>query len=194
MKESHHQTKKPSKSSPRFFTLLKPVVYFAIFAGAIFGLYRLSDSLNIADWFSSDKNRIASETEGRTPAAQSAPRSEIPAGQSETTEPQPVVHPVDQKTQIEILNGCGVSGVAMKATEYLRREEIDVVYMGNYTSFDVQNSQVLDRAGNLKNAQKIARILGIPESQVKAVINKNKQLDASVILGKDYQKLKPYQK
>ena len=51
---------------------------------------------------------------------------------------------------------------------------------------------VIDRIGNKDTALKIASLMGISQQQVKTDVDKNKQLDASVILGKDYQNLKPF--
>ena len=42
--------------------------------------------------------------------------------------------------QLEVLNGCGVNGVAEKFTDYLRADNFDVVNIGNYRSFDIDHS------------------------------------------------------
>ncbi len=39
--------------------------------------------------------------------------------------------------QLEVLNGCGTSGIADKFTDYLRKQNFDVVQIGNYISFDI---------------------------------------------------------
>ena len=94
--------------------------------------------------------------------------------------------------QVEVLNGCGISGVADKITDYLRKQNFDVVQMGNYISFDVERSMVIDRAGNMENALKIAESLGIDKKRVVQQVNGNYFLDASVVIGKDFNSLKPY--
>lgn len=93
--------------------------------------------------------------------------------------------------QVEVLNGCGISGVAQKITNYLRRKKFDVVQMGNYISFDVENTIVIDRTGNIQNAYDVAETLGVDKQNVIQQINKNYFLDVSVIIGKDYNKLIP---
>jgi hypothetical protein len=96
--------------------------------------------------------------------------------------------------QVEVLNGCGVSGVADKLTDYLRANNFDVVSIGNYRSFDIENSIIIDRTGKLSNADLIAESLGLNETNIIQQINKEYLLDVSIILGKDYLKLIPLKK
>ena len=91
--------------------------------------------------------------------------------------------------QVEVLNGCGKSGVAEKFTSYLRNRNFDVVQMGNYISFDIDKSLVIDRAGNRANAEKVAAALGIDLKNVIMQKNEDSFLDVSVVIGKDYKKL-----
>lgn len=91
--------------------------------------------------------------------------------------------------QVEVLNGCGVTGVAEKFTDYLRKEKFDVVQMGNYISFDIDKSLVIDRTGNMANAEKVAAALGIDKKNVIMQKNDDSFLDVSVVIGKDYKKL-----
>lgn len=91
-----------------------------------------------------------------------------------------------------MLNGCGVSGVADTLTEYLRNHNFDVVQIGNYISYDVEKSIVVDRTGNMINAFKVADTLGIDHKNVIQQMNNNYFLDVSLIIGKDFNNLKPY--
>jgi len=93
--------------------------------------------------------------------------------------------------QVEVLNGCGVTGIADRFTDYLRRNDIDVVNKSNYNSFDIDETLVIDRIGNIANARKIAVSLGIRPTKVISQLNKDYFLDVTVIIGKDYHKLKP---
>lgn len=92
--------------------------------------------------------------------------------------------------QVEVLNGCGTSGIAEKFTDYLRKEKFDVVQTGNYISFDIDKSLVIDRIGNRANAEKVAAALGIDNKNVIMQKNDDSFLDVSVVIGKDYKKLK----
>ena len=93
--------------------------------------------------------------------------------------------------QVEVLNGCGISGVAEKFTDYLRSNNFDVVQTGNYISFDVDKSMVIDRTGNRENAIKVADVLGIDHKNIIQQINNDYILDVSLIIGKDFKQLKP---
>jgi hypothetical protein len=94
--------------------------------------------------------------------------------------------------QIEVLNGCGIGGVADKFTAYLREQNFDVVQVGNFKSFDIDNTLVVDRTGNKNNAFKVAEKLGIDSKNVVQQINNDYFLDVTLIVGKDFNKLKPY--
>jgi hypothetical protein len=94
--------------------------------------------------------------------------------------------------QLEVLNGCGISGAAEKFTNYLRQNNFDVVQVGNYYSFDIDNTIVIDRTGNKGNAIKVADALGIDSKNVIQQINNDYFLDVSLIIGKDFNRLKPY--
>lgn len=186
----------PSGRTPRikpsFFSHIKPFIYFLSFVLLIFLLYQVTNSFNITSFLSSGKPDQEKTVQGE-PAAKSG--SETVSSESNLNSPaetQPMLTPVPQKTQVEVLNGCGVSGIAKNTTDYLRKSDVDVVYMGNYREYSVINSKVIDRSGNRENALKVAFLLGIDEKYVQMEIDKNKQLDVSVILGKDYKKLKPF--
>lgn len=99
--------------------------------------------------------------------------------------------PTGSTLQIDVQNGSGVNGIAEKFTEYLRSKGFDVVEMGNFSSSDVKTSMVIDRAGNMRNAKRVASAMGIEEKFVIQQINKNYFLDATVVLGKDYADLIP---
>ena len=94
--------------------------------------------------------------------------------------------------QVEVRNGCGASGVAAATTQHLRDYGFDVVEVGDYRSFDQEQSVVVDRVGNLEAARRVAAALGIAEAQVQQEIRPDYYLDASVIIGKDYGSLRPF--
>ncbi len=96
--------------------------------------------------------------------------------------------------QVEVLNGCGASGVADKLTDFLRMNKIDVVNLGNYRSFDIENSIIISRNNKIKNAEKLAALVGLDQSSIVQQTNKDYLLDVTFILGKDYRKLIPLNK
>jgi hypothetical protein len=93
--------------------------------------------------------------------------------------------------QLDILNGCGVSGVAQKFTDYLRRRNFDVVQSSNYKNFDVKNTLVIDRIGDKESARKVARALGVKDEFVDTWLNMDYLVHVSIIIGHDYNDLKP---
>jgi hypothetical protein len=98
--------------------------------------------------------------------------------------------------QLDVLNGCGVTGVADRFTDYLRARDFDVVEIGNYKvngniNYNIDETFVIDRIGNKANAIKVAEILGIEKVKVIQQLNDDYFLDVSLVIGKDYYKLKP---
>ncbi|MFN0158933.1 MAG: LytR C-terminal domain-containing protein [Bacteroidota bacterium] len=92
--------------------------------------------------------------------------------------------------QLDVLNGCGISRAASSVTGYLRARGYDVVEMRNYKSFDVDESLVIDRTGDLETARKVAYALGVSERNIVQQINQDYYVDVSVVIGKDYNSLK----
>ncbi|HTX19824.1 MAG TPA: LytR C-terminal domain-containing protein [Bacteroidota bacterium] len=92
--------------------------------------------------------------------------------------------------QVDVLNGCGASGVGQKLTNLLRASGYDVVEMGNYKTFDVRQTLVVDRSGNIDIARKLASDLGIDARNVVQEISPGYFVTASVVLGKDFKNLR----
>ncbi len=95
--------------------------------------------------------------------------------------------------QVEVRNGAGIDDLAAETTHYLRNRGFDVVDVGNYGSFEQKQSVVIDRVGDPEAAQTVAEALGLPSDQVRQDIRRQYYLDASVIIGKDYKQLRPFQ-
>jgi LytR cell envelope-related transcriptional attenuator len=98
------------------------------------------------------------------------------------------------RIQVEVLNGCGVSGVAEKLTDYLRTNNIDVVNLGNYRSFEIENSIIIGRNEKIQNAEIVASIVGLDNQNIIQQINPDYLLDVTFVLGKDYRNLIPLKK
>jgi hypothetical protein len=95
--------------------------------------------------------------------------------------------------QVNLLNGCGDQGVARRTMNYLRSAGFDVVEIDNYSRFSVQRSFVIDRVGDSVSAMKTAKVLGIDDSLRVVRIDSTLYVRCSVVIGKDYRSLKPYQ-
>ncbi len=92
--------------------------------------------------------------------------------------------------QVQVLNGCGASGVARKFTTYLREKGFDVVDTGNYENFTQKQTLVLDRSGNIELADRVAKSLNIENSIQQ--IAKELYLHVTVVIGSDYKKILSY--
>lgn len=97
---------------------------------------------------------------------------------------------ISKVIQVEVLNGCGVSGVADKFTSILRKAGFDVVDLGNFDTFNVEHTMVIDHSGNLENAKRVAHALGINPEHVIQEVSPDYYLDATVVIGSDYGNLK----
>ncbi|MBN2416778.1 LytR C-terminal domain-containing protein [bacterium] len=104
---------------------------------------------------------------------------------------EPVREPVPQTIQIEVLNGCGVSGIAATFTDYLRDSGFDVVKTDNYMEngrlrFNVLQTMVIDRRGRMERARQIAAALRLDESRILSEPSDAYLIDATVVLGEDF--------
>jgi hypothetical protein len=80
--------------------------------------------------------------------------------------------------------------VAREATAALRDLGLDVVYYGNSETFSDDPSVVVDRAGRLEDARKVADALGIRE--VRSEPDSNLYVELTVRLGPEWpQNLEP---
>ena len=71
--------------------------------------------------------------------------------------------PTGSTLQIDIQNGTGIQGLGNKFMEFLRANGFDVVQNENFSSSDEKNCFVIDRAENMRNAKRVAQVLGISE-------------------------------
>lgn len=91
--------------------------------------------------------------------------------------------------QLEVLNGCGVPGLADRFTSVLRKNGFDVVETGNFKNFDMTQTVVIARTTNTQNARRIAEALGINPKNIFVEASQDYYLDATVVIGSDYKSL-----
>lgn len=96
---------------------------------------------------------------------------------------------ISEIIQIEVLNGCGVPGIANAYTGLLRKNGFDVVETGNFETFDLQETIIISRSGVMDNAYRVANALGVSSENVIRESSSDFYLDVSVIIGKDFEKL-----
>ncbi len=92
--------------------------------------------------------------------------------------------------QLEVLNGCGVAGAAGEITAALRDNGFDVVETGNFEHYNMKKTTIIARTFNTENAKRVADALGIDYSQIIIEASENYYLDATVVIGADYESLK----
>jgi hypothetical protein len=95
--------------------------------------------------------------------------------------------------EIEVLDGIGNMRIAQSVTNMLRSQGYDVMEMKKYNDGMIDRSYVIDRSGDLEAARKLAATLGIGPDKVFQKIDRNLYLDVTVVVGKDYSRLKVFQ-
>lgn len=91
--------------------------------------------------------------------------------------------------QIEVLNGCGVPGLADRFTTKLREYGFDVVETGNFENFDMRKTVVIARNKERQNALRVARALGLKEENVLIEESRDFYLDATLVIGANYENI-----
>jgi len=95
---------------------------------------------------------------------------------------------------IEVLNGCGVPGIAQKFTNYLRAEGFDVIYTGNADRMDYPGTVLIERVDSRDKSGEVNRTLQLSPQAVIQKLDLSLQVDLTLILGRDYSQLPVYQK
>lgn len=110
-----------------------------------------------------------------------------PRIQNQRAEEQPQL--IGDIIQLEVLNGCGVSGLANQFTSALRKNGFDVVETGNFDNFDMQETIIISRTYNTDNARRVADALGIDSQNILVEASDDFYLDATIVIGSDYNSL-----
>ena len=95
----------------------------------------------------------------------------------------------NNKIQLNVLNASGEKGIASKARNYLRDLGFDVVEIGNVDTM-IDSTIVLDRVGDRISSYKLTKAVGIDESRILTAIDSSLYLRATLVLGKDFSKLR----
>jgi hypothetical protein len=91
--------------------------------------------------------------------------------------------------QMEVLNGVGIPGLANQFTGTLRNFGFDVVETGNFDHFEVPNTLVISRNGQIENARRVARAIGVQDQFILREESPEYYLDVTLIIGSDFEKL-----
>jgi hypothetical protein len=93
--------------------------------------------------------------------------------------------------KVEVLNGCGVQGIARRYAEILRRKGFDVVNGngGNAENFGFLESVVVDRSGDMEKARAVAQALDIRHCVQQIRLDPYRIEEVTVIIGRDFDRL-----
>lgn len=100
--------------------------------------------------------------------------------------------PSDDHVQVDVRNGCGEPGLAARMAIYLRDRGFDVVEAGNYERSGIADSFVMDRVGNTPAAERVAHAVGLGPEAVRLQLLDEYLLDATLVVGCDYRRLRPF--
>ena len=91
--------------------------------------------------------------------------------------------------RVEILNGCGIKGIAAKTSDFLRsKHRIDVVRSENADKFDYSKTIIIGRNEELDKILSISKAFDISinnTNHIRHVPDETLGVDVTIILGKD---------
>jgi hypothetical protein len=113
--------------------------------------------------------------------------------------PVTAIVPIDKRRtvsdvyiQLNVINASGQQGIAKKTMNYYRERGFDVVEIS--TADTLSNiSYVIDHLSDTISARNVAYAIGLSDSTIKHEYDTTLYLRASVVIGTDYFKLKPFQ-
>jgi hypothetical protein len=89
--------------------------------------------------------------------------------------------------QVEVLNGTGEPGLAMRTAMRLREMGVDVLIVGDAERYDFTESVLIDRRGNSDLVKRLARLIGC--RRVLEQVQPEPLVDATLIIGTDVDRL-----
>ena len=97
------------------------------------------------------------------------------------------------KIQIQIQNGCGLSGIAKVYTNFLRSHGYDVIDYKNAQHFDYDNTQlIIHKKDTVNFINEMVQTLQIKPNSITYNYDNNNIYEMTVIIGHDYNNLNSY--
>ncbi len=132
---------------------------------------------------STEPLRQSAQVEPQAQVNQQATSSTI---QEDATVPPEVIATV----KVQILNGCGVNGLAAESKAWFIRNGYDVRDVGNADRNNYEKSRILDRSGNLTAARELAKLLELDDTQIFRMEGPpSRQFDLTFVIGNDNKRL-----
>jgi hypothetical protein len=105
----------------------------------------------------------------------------------ETVVTEPVISEI---IRVQVLNGCGVKGIASNVAPALRRMGFDVRESRNAKNFRHELSRIYNRQGKMADAYALADSVGIDSSLVGELADPELvDIDVTIVVGADYKVL-----
>lgn len=107
------------------------------------------------------------------------------------TPPEEDISPAEipDPLRVEILNGCGIKGLAGKTAAFLRRKGYDVRDFRNADQQDIVHTAILVRSGDRSHGEELASTIALPLEMILMEEDPNLvDVDVSLVLGEDYKK------
>ncbi|NLZ38265.1 MAG: LCP family protein [Firmicutes bacterium] len=92
--------------------------------------------------------------------------------------------PPREQITVEVLNGCGITGLANQVAQFLREEGFSVTRVTNAENFNYEFTQVISRTNDPGPAKDIALLL--PNAQLLMEEKPDAAVMVTVIIGKNY--------
>ena len=108
-------------------------------------------------------------------------------------DPRPLAVDVYQKNpikniKVEVLNGCGLKGIAARTADFLRANHVDVVRSDNADHHDYPNTVIISRNENVESLKAVSKSFGLTldnKTHIMTDPDESLGVDVTVILGKD---------
>ena len=103
----------------------------------------------------------------------------------EIIEPEP-----PPPAKVRILNGCGVSGLADRMSDFLKTNAIEVIDAGNADNFNYPHTIIIEKDTAGHHGKTVADLLGV--LNITYLTDTADSVNVEVIIGKDYKNFKPF--
>ncbi|GIV52189.1 MAG: hypothetical protein KatS3mg038_2710 [Candidatus Kapaibacterium sp.] len=105
---------------------------------------------------------------------------------------EPILDPETERViQVRVLNAAGVPELARRVQQFLRRRGFDVVEATTARQLE-ERSYVADHLGDSLAVAQVQYALGLPPDAIQRNIDSDLVLHCSVVVGKDWQSLRPF--
>jgi polyisoprenyl-teichoic acid--peptidoglycan teichoic acid transferase len=105
--------------------------------------------------------------------------------QNTDTQKKPIKR-LNSNLTIEVLNGCGIKGVARKIAKRIKEKGLKVSRYGNASSYEYQNTLIVDWKGEVNASIALAQELSIDPSKIIVYDRPEKPLDITIVVGHDW--------